>query len=262
MIIDALGTLNDFCSLKFLLLSTFLLPVFWLVFKFVEERLSPLQKIPSPPGALPLIGHVFEVLRRDNFLQALRSWTNQYAPMFVVHNGLGIGIGEPEEEIILQTIILLSLYVLFTQFDISREFAFWLFTNYAHGQVDVYKTWTPGPWTTPVDLQSRTKVLGTALQYIHIFLSFLSSLLKQCTLFKIFLQFSLFPAYTKLKLWKNSGYMHPTLFVGWGEGLGLCELENVPEMQMCPKTFVHDCSPWIPLWTWWGPQGVVRCCCN
>ena len=119
-----------------------------------------------------------------------------------------------------------------------------------------------GGWTTPVDLQSRTKVLGTALQYIHIFLSFLSSLLKQCTLFKIFLQFSLFAPYTKLKLWKNSGYMHPTLFVGWGEGLGLCELENVPEMQTCPKTFVHDCSPWIPLWTWWGPQGVVGCCCN
>ena len=106
MIIDALGTLNDFCSLKFLLLSTFLLLVFWLVFKFVEERLSPLQKIPSPPGALPLIGHVFEVLRRDNFLQALRSWTNQYAPMFVIHPGLGIGIGEPEVEIILQTIIM------------------------------------------------------------------------------------------------------------------------------------------------------------
>ena len=85
---------------------------------------------------------------------------------------------------------------------------------------------------------------------IHIFLSFLCSLLKQCTLFKIFLQFSLFPPYTKLKLWKNSGYTHPTLFVGWGEGLGLCELENAPEMQKCPKTFVNDCSPWIPLWTW------------
>ena len=35
----------------------------------------------------------------------------------------------------------------------------WTFTK--HGP--------PGPWTTPVDLQSRTKVLGTALQYIHIF---------------------------------------------------------------------------------------------
>ena len=49
---------------------------------------------------------------------------------------------------------------------------------------------------------------------------------------------------------KNSGYTRPTLFVGWGEELGLCELENAPEMQNCPKTFVHDCSPWIPLWTW------------
>ena len=49
---------------------------------------------------------------------------------------------------------------------------------------------------------------------IHIFLSFLGSLLKQCILFEIFLQFSLPPPYTKLKLGKNSGYTRPTLFVG------------------------------------------------
>ena len=77
---------------------------------------------------------------------------------------------------------------------------------------------------------------------IHMFLSFLGSLLKHCILFKIFLQFSLPPTYTKLKLGKNSGYTRPTLFVGWGEGLHLCELENAPEMQKCPKTFVHDCK--------------------
>ena len=40
---------------------------------------------------------------------------------------------------------------------------------------------------------------------------------------------------------KNYGYTRPTLFVGWGEGLDLCELENAPEKQKCPKTFVHDC---------------------
>ena len=108
---------------------------------------------------------------------------------------------------------------------------------------------SPGPWTTPVDLQSWTKVLGTVLQYSY-FSVISRSLLKQCILFKIFLQFCLPPPYTKLKLWKNSGYTHPTLFEGWGEGLGLCQLENAPEMQKCPKTFVHDCSPWIPLWTW------------
>ena len=38
---------------------------------------------------------------------------------------------------------------------------------------------------------------------IHIFLSFLGSLLKQCILFEIFLQFSLPPPYTKLKLGKK-----------------------------------------------------------
>ena len=81
---------------------------------------------------------------------------------------------------------------------------------------------------------------------IHIFLSFLGSLLKQCILFEIFLQFSLPPLYTKLKLGKNSGYTRPALFMGWGEELDLSELENVPETQKCPKTFVHDCR----LWQW------------
>ena len=76
---------------------------------------------------------------------------------------------------------------------------------------------------------------------MHIFLSFLGSVFKQCIIFEIFLQFSLPLPYTKLKLGKNSGYTRPTLFVGGGEGLDLCELENAPETQKCPKTFVHDC---------------------
>ena len=29
---------------------------------------------------------------------------------------------------------------------------------------------------------------------------------------------------------------------GWGEGLDLCELENAPETQKCPKALFHDCS--------------------
>ena len=76
---------------------------------------------------------------------------------------------------------------------------------------------------------------------IHFFLSFLGSLIKQCILFEIFLQFSPQP----IQSWNsenNSGYTRPTLFVGWGEGLDLCELENAEEMQKYPKTFVHDCS--------------------
>ena len=28
---------------------------------------------------------------------------------------------------------------------------------------------------------------------------------------------------------------------GVREGLDLCELENAPETQKCPKAFVHDC---------------------
>ena len=75
---------------------------------------------------------------------------------------------------------------------------------------------------------------------IHIFLSFLGSLLKQCILFEIFLQFSLPNPIQSWNSEKNSGCTRPTWFVGWGEGLDLCELENAPETQKCPKTFVHD----------------------
>ena len=32
-----------------------------------------------------------------------------------------------------------------------------------------------------------------------------------------------------------SPWPRPTLFVGWGEGLDLCELENAPESQKCPR---------------------------
>ena len=73
---------------------------------------------------------------------------------------------------------------------------------------------------------------------IHIFLSFLGSLLKQCIFLEIVLQFSLPPPYTKLKLGKNSGYTPPTLFVGWGEGLDLCELEKGPETQVSQDFFL------------------------
>ena len=50
------------------------------------------------------------------------------------------------------------------------------------------------------------------------------------------------PTLYKVETRKNSGYTRPALFVGRGKGLDMCELENVPEMQKCPQTFVHDCS--------------------
>ena len=43
---------------------------------------------------------------------------------------------------------------------------------------------------------------------IHIFLSFLGSVLRKCILLEIFLQISLPPPYTKLKLGKNSFQNH------------------------------------------------------
>ena len=52
---------------------------------------------------------------------------------------------------------------------------------------------------------------------------------------------SLHPPYTMLKLTNKFGNTCPVPFMGWGERLGICELEKAPEMQKCTKTFVHDC---------------------
>ena len=59
---------------------------------------------------------------------------------------------------------------------------------------------------------------------------------------------------------KKTGYTRPTLFVGWGEGLDLCELENAPEMQKCPKAFVHDClkKRWEGKRQFWGVFKPVK----
>ena len=109
---------------------------------------------------------------------------------------------------------------------------------------------------------------------IFIFSVILVSLIKQCILLEIISQSSLPLPYTKLKVGKKF-WIHvsnivcgvrggvgpgwigkrpkmpkcPKTFVGWGEGLGLCELENAQKCQ-CPKTFVDDCSylPSSPPW--------------
>ena len=87
-------------------------------------------------------------------------------------------------------------------------------------------------------LQSWTKVLVTVLQH-----SFLGSLLKRCILFENFLQFSLPPPYTKLKLEKNSGYRRPTLFVGVKGGVGPVWIGKRPRNE----NWSQDFCPWLCL---------------
>ena len=76
---------------------------------------------------------------------------------------------------------------------------------------------------------------------IHMFLSFLVSLLKRCILFENFSQFSLPSPYTKSKLEKKFWIYASNSVCGEGGGSDLCGLDNAPEKQKCPKTFVHDC---------------------
>ena len=90
MIMDVLF---KFLNVKFILLSFLASVILWLVYKVIEEKLSPLQKIPTPPGKWPLVGHLFTFLRGD-FSELVRSWSEQYSPMFLYHPGFGVGIGE------------------------------------------------------------------------------------------------------------------------------------------------------------------------
>ena len=59
---------------------------------------------------------------------------------------------------------------------------------------------------------------------------------------------------------QSSGYRRPTLFVWWGEELDRCELENTPETQKYPKTFVHDYlkKRWEEKRQFWGFFKPVR----
>ena len=95
--------------------------------------------------------------------------------------------------------------------------------------------------------QSGTNVLGTVLQYSYF--SVISQFpLKIVHPLRNFL--AVLPPPQPIQSWnaeKKSGYKRPTLFVGWGERLNLCEFENAPETQKCSKTFVHDCRF---VWVW------------
>ena len=91
------------------------------------------------------------------------------------------------------------------------------------------------------ELQSWTKVLVIVLQYSYF--SVISRFpLKTVDPFQKCFAVLPPPTNAKLKFGTNSGYTRPTMFVGQGQSLDLCELENTPETQRCPKTFVHDCT--------------------
>ena len=76
---------------------------------------------------------------------------------------------------------------------------------------------------------------------IHIILSFLGSLLKQCILLEIFMQFSLPPPYTKLKLGKKFWIHLSNIVCGVRGGVG-------PEWSgKCPRNakVCQDFCPWL-----------------
>ena len=98
------------------------------------------------------------------------------------------------------------------------------------------------------DFQGRSQLFNlnhgqtSSGQYciIHIFLSFLGSLTKQCTLFEIFLQFSLPPPYTKVKLGKKCRIHSSNIVCGVRGGVGPVWIGKRPRNAKCPKTFVQD----------------------
>lgn len=117
-----------------------------------------------------------------------------------------------------------------------------------HGNLDVY---------TNGKLQWLTNILGTLVQCNELPVSYNLSLKKhRCPLKNALLSpvhpHPTFPRIAKLKLGKNCRCYFSTLFVEWGERIArwncihtrlllwLCV--KVPKVQICHKTFVHDCN--------------------
>ena len=100
---------------------------------------------------------------------------------------------------------------------------------------------------------------------IHIFLSFLGSLLKQCILFEIFLQFSLPQPYTELKLGKKF-WMHASNIVcGVRGGVGPVWIGKRPRNAKVSQDF----CPWFYVLGHYGTESYgktdkkhVQLCCK
>ena len=96
-----------------------------------------------------------------------------------------------------------------------------------------------------INPQSWTKVLGTVLQYSYVSVTSVFPLTVHT-----FRKFLAPPPPPPTPHPTQSWNSRPTL--GWGEELDLCELENPPEMQKCPKT--DDClkKRWEEKRQFWG----------
>ena len=84
-------------------------------------------------------------------------------------------------------------------------------------------------------LQCWTKVLVTVLQY-----SFLGSLLKRCTLFENFLQFSLPPPYTKLKFKKIRDTRVQHCLCGEGRGWACVNWKTPQKCKSVPRPCISN----------------------
>ena len=116
---------------------------------------------------------------------------------------------------------------------------------------------SPGPWTTPVDLQSWTKVLGTVLQYSYI--SVISRFpLKTMHPFQNFL--AVLPPPTLYKVETRKKILDTRVqHCLWGEGRGwTCVNWKMPQKcksvpRLLSTIVVHGslCGPGheLPLWT-------------
>ena len=92
----------------------------------------------------------------------------------------------------------------------------------------------------PGFIQSWTKVLGTVLQYSYF--SIISRFpLKAVHPVRHFLALLPPPTLYKVETRKEFWIHASNIVCGVREGAGPVWIGNAPEMQKCPKTFVHDC---------------------
>ena len=60
--------------------------VVWIVYRTIQIKLSPLNKIPGPPG-LPIIGNMLLFLKRKDHINLMRELSETYGSVFKHNSG-------------------------------------------------------------------------------------------------------------------------------------------------------------------------------
>ena len=84
--------MQDNCSEMIAVILSVIL-ILWILYKLLEDKFTPLRKIPKAQGSLPVFGHMFIFLRTKNELKLLEDWSEKHGGIFRYSRGFGKYVG-------------------------------------------------------------------------------------------------------------------------------------------------------------------------